>query len=135
MPQPERTSVRSPRDEQGLASDEELHRFIAQHYGRQVVALQLICGSRALAEDAIQEALACAIERTQRGERINSLERWVAVASRNLARSWVRRLGAERRANERYGSRLPVQAIDGGSTASDRQALVSAVRALRPGQR
>ena len=49
----------------------------------------------------MQEALARAWDRSERGEEIRSLESWVAVVAVNLARSRFRRLGAERRARAR----------------------------------
>src|SRR2546423_6222909 len=56
-----------------------------------------MCGSRAAAEDAVQEALARAWERDERGHRIDSLEAWVTKAATNLARSRWRRLQVEGR--------------------------------------
>src|SRR2546423_14934826 len=56
-----------------------------------------MCGSRAAAEDAVQEALARAWERDERGHRIDSLEAWVTKVATNLARSRWRRLRVERR--------------------------------------
>src|SRR2546423_14320253 len=56
-----------------------------------------MCGSRAAAEDAVQEALARAWERDERGHRIDSLEAWVTKVATNLARSRWRRIRVERR--------------------------------------
>src|SRR5438132_7132742 len=61
-----------------------------------------MCGSRAAAEDAVQEALARAWERDERGHRIESLEAWVTKAAMNLARSRWRRLRVERRYAPRW---------------------------------
>jgi RNA polymerase sigma-70 factor (ECF subfamily) len=113
--------------------EEELRAFIKEDYGRMVICLQLICGSWALAEDAVQGALVKAAERSRRGERIDSLRGWVAVVSRNLARSGVRRLLAERRAKERY--RQAMTPLQGGIDEEDRVDLITAIRALRPQQR
>ncbi len=72
-------------------------------YPRLVAAVALVSGSRPAAEDAVQEALLRAWERSERGERIESLPAWVATVALNLARSGVRRMIAERRARARLG--------------------------------
>ncbi len=78
-----------------------LREFVHSTYPRLVAAVALISGSRAAAEDAVQEALARAWERITRGEEIDSLPAWVTTVSVNLARSGLRRLRAERRARAR----------------------------------
>ena len=70
-----------------------------------MAAVSLACGSRAAAEDAVQEALARAWERSERGEHIESLRAWVMKVAINLVRSAFRRMLAERRARERMASR------------------------------
>lgn len=77
-------------------------------YPRLVAAVALVSGSRPAAEDAVQEALLRAWERSERGERIESLNAWVSTVSLNIARSGIRRLAAERRARARLGSRAGV---------------------------
>jgi RNA polymerase sigma-70 factor, ECF subfamily len=52
----------------------------------------------------VQEALARAWERSERGERIESLGAWVTTVALNLGRSRWRRAMAERRARDRIGS-------------------------------
>jgi RNA polymerase sigma-70 factor (ECF subfamily) len=89
-----------------------------------------MAGSQPLAEDAVQEALARAWERSDRGESIESLTGWVAVVATNLARSGLRRLMTERRARSRLGS-AGVEAPD----ADERMDVVRAVRALPRRQR
>jgi RNA polymerase sigma-70 factor, ECF subfamily len=71
-------------------------------YPRLVAALAVTSGSRALAEDAVQEALVRAWERSDRGEGIDSLSAWVARVALNLSRSTFRRMRAERRARARF---------------------------------
>lgn len=66
--------------------------------------MSLVTGSRALAEDAVQEALARAWERSERGEAIGSLPAWVTRVAMNLSRSTLRRLRAELRAGERLAT-------------------------------
>jgi RNA polymerase sigma-70 factor (ECF subfamily) len=66
-----------------------------------VAAVALSCGSRPAAEDAVQEALLRAWERSEKGEDIGSMNAWVTTVALNLARSGVRRLRSERRAKAR----------------------------------
>jgi len=72
-----------------------------------VAAVALVSGSRAAAEDSVQEALARAWERSERGERIEHLTAWVMKVALNLVRSGFRRLRVERAARERLAARLP----------------------------
>jgi RNA polymerase sigma-70 factor (ECF subfamily) len=74
-------------------------------YPKLVAGLTLVCGSRAAAEDAVQEALARCWERSSRGEAIDSPEAWMTTVALNLARSRLRRLRAERRASARIAPR------------------------------
>ena len=60
-----------------------------------MAAVALIAGSRAAAEDAVQEALARAWERSERGERIESLPAWVTRVAMNLSKSRLRRMRVE----------------------------------------
>jgi RNA polymerase sigma-70 factor (ECF subfamily) len=60
-----------------------------------VAGVALINGSRAAAEDAVQEALARAWERSERGERIESLPAWVTRVAMNLSKSRLRRMRIE----------------------------------------
>ena len=89
-----------------------------------MAAVSLACGSRAAAEDAVQEALARAWERSERGEHIEALRAWVMKVAINLVRSGFRRMLAERRARERmanraveFGSSLPT--VGGAEDAVD----------------
>lgn len=94
-----------------------------------------MCGSRAAAEDAVQEALARAWERSLRGERVDSLPALITTVSMNLARSGLRRLRAERRARARLRSessdpataadiRIDLQRALGGLPRRQREATV-----------
>lgn len=91
--------------------DDDLHQFLASHYSRLVAGLSLLAG-RAAAEDAVQEALCRAWERSLRGQRIQSLPSWVAVVATNLQRSRARRLLAERRAGQRLGAAGPRDPVE-----------------------
>jgi RNA polymerase sigma-70 factor (ECF subfamily) len=91
--------VRLPVAPRGGTLDEKaIREFLATDYPRLVAAVALVCGNRAVAEDAVEEALARAWERSERGERIESLKAWVFKVATNLVRSGFRRIMAERRA-------------------------------------
>jgi len=86
-----------------LASIDEsaIREFLTGAYPRIVAAVALVEGSRATAEDAVAEALARAWERSERGERIESLPAWITRVALNLSKSRLRRVRAESRARER----------------------------------
>jgi RNA polymerase sigma factor (sigma-70 family) len=81
-----------------------LREFLHTSYPRLVAAVALVCGSRPAAEDAVQEALLRAWERSEKGEEIQSLEGWVTTVALNLTRSGLRRIRSERRARARLGT-------------------------------
>jgi len=81
-----------------------IREFLHASYPRLVAAVALACGSRPAAEDAVQEALLRAWERSEKGEEVDSLEGWVTTVALNLARSGLRRRMAERRARARLGT-------------------------------
>src|SRR6266511_2866664 len=72
-------------------------------YPKLVAGLTFVCGSRAAAEDAAQEALARCWERSSRGDAIDSPQAWMTTVALNLARSRWRRMRAESRARARLG--------------------------------
>jgi RNA polymerase sigma-70 factor (ECF subfamily) len=78
-----------------------IREFLHTSYPRLVAAVALTSGSRPAAEDAVQEALIRAWERSDKGEEVDSLEGWVTTVALNLARSGLRRLRSERRARAR----------------------------------
>jgi RNA polymerase sigma-70 factor (ECF subfamily) len=79
----------------------EIRDFLANSYPRLVAAVALIAGNHAAAEDAVQEALARAWERGDRGEEFDSLPAWVTRVAINLTKSRLRRNKAEAKANSR----------------------------------
>ena len=83
----------------------------------------MITGSRAAAEDAVQEALARAWERSERGERIESLPAWVTRVAVNLSKSRLRRMRVE--AKHRA---ISEELTDGSASASDMR--IDVARAL-----
>jgi RNA polymerase sigma factor (sigma-70 family) len=78
-----------------------LREFLHTRYPRLVAGIALACGSRPAAEDAVQEALLRAWERSEKGEEIQSMDAWVTTVALNLARSGLRRLRSERKAKAR----------------------------------
>jgi RNA polymerase sigma-70 factor (ECF subfamily) len=89
-----------------LLDEYAIREFLHTAYPRLVAAVGLVAGGRAVAEDTVQEALARAWERSERGEEIRNLEAWVATVALNLSRSSLRRLRVERRARERLAPRI-----------------------------
>jgi DNA-directed RNA polymerase specialized sigma24 family protein len=89
-----------------LLDEYAIREFLHTAYPRLVAAVGLLAGSRALAEDAVQEALARAWERSERGEDIRNLGAWVTTVALNLSRSGLRRLRVERRAGSRSVARV-----------------------------
>jgi RNA polymerase sigma-70 factor (ECF subfamily) len=99
-----------------------------------VGAVALIAGSRAPAEDAVQEALARAWERTERGERIDSLGAWVMTVAINLTRSAWRRRRVERRAGKQLAERT-ARPVDPAAVSSELVDLRRAIDSLSVRQR
>ena len=94
-----------------LLSEADIREYLATGYPRLVAGLALMAGSRAAAEDAVQEALARAWERSQRGDSIDSLSAWVTRVAVNLTHSRWRRARVEAR-NGPEPPRLPADADD-----------------------
>ncbi len=109
-----------------------LREFVYTEYPRVVAAIALIAGSRAAAEDAVQEALTRAWERSWKAEEIDSLAAWVTAVSMNLARSSRRRRRAERRAVARIAGSIQTGA---GAETTDRVDLRMALDRLSRRQR
>ena len=78
-----------------------IREFLHTAYPRLVAAVALTSGSRPAAEDAVQEALLWAWERSEKGEEVDFLEGWVTTVALNLVRSGLRRMRSERRARAR----------------------------------
>lgn len=108
----------------------EIEQFLADHAQRLLGALTLITGSRAAAEDALQDALAKAWNR--RDQPIDTLAAWLTVVATNHARTARRRSAAEDRALDRLGRRAALQSSD-PQPLDD--ALVAALRTLPLRQR
>jgi RNA polymerase sigma factor (sigma-70 family) len=67
----------------------------------------------------VQEALARAWERAERGEQIRSPEAWVRTVAVNLIRTGFRRLGAERRARQALAAERSRPASDAADERVD----------------
>jgi RNA polymerase sigma-70 factor (ECF subfamily) len=88
-----------------VQDDAAVEQFLRDGYRRVVGAVALVSGSLDSAEDAVQEALVRAWERSGTKPEIESLERWVLTVALNLSRSRIRRLVVERRASPRLVQR------------------------------
>ncbi len=105
----------------------------ASSYRRLVVLLTAIAGSRAEAEEAVQEAFVRALGVTGRRGVIDDPEGWLYRVAVNVLRSRWRRLVAARRAGARLAADPPVpDALDG---ADARVSLLAALRRLPYPQR
>ncbi len=136
-PTPQRlAAVPSPRARRlrGHVDDDPIRTFVDGEYRQVVATVALVCGSVATAEDAVQEALARAWERLNRGEPIDRLAAWVTTVSLNLARSTMRRWRCERRARDKLGALRPV-APDGPAAGGEAYAVREALAALPRRQR
>jgi RNA polymerase sigma-70 factor (ECF subfamily) len=111
----------------------EIRDFLNRDYQRLVTALAYVSGSVPAAEDAVQEALARAWERSERGARIDSLTAFVTTVARNLLRDRFRRLRVERRARRDLAEGIPDRSSP--TVAADRADLVRALAALPARQR
>lgn len=127
-------SIGCGRRELELIEEIAIREFLHGDYPRLVAGVALVAGSRPAAEDAVQEALARAWERSERGEEIESLTAWVTAVSLNLARSRLRRVVAERRARERMGSRVG-KTVTSPSDAGERVDVLRALASLPRRQR
>jgi RNA polymerase sigma-70 factor (ECF subfamily) len=96
-----------------------------------VAGVALITGSRAAAEDAVQEALARAWERSERGEQIESLPAWVTRVAMNLSKSRLRRMRVE----AKHRADVALVTADGGSTSDARIDIARALADLPHRQR
>ena len=111
--------------------DATVNEFLHTAYPRLVAAVALVCSSRPAAEDAVQEALLRAWERSERGEEIEHLNAWVATVALNLGRSGLRRVIAERKAR----SRLTAAYRESTAPTGDRVDLERALATLPRRQR
>lgn len=114
--------------------DERLREFVDGEYQQVVATVALVCGSAAAAEDAVQEAMARAWEKSEAGADIRNLAAWITTVALNLVRSQMRRWLCERRARERLAP-LQRSVPDAPSASGDAYAVRQALRALPRRQR
>jgi RNA polymerase sigma-70 factor (ECF subfamily) len=115
-------------------NDDRLRAFVDGEYRQVVATVELVCGSLATAEDAVQEALARAWEREARGESIDRLPAWITTVALNLARSQMRRWRVDRNARARL---VPLTSFvpDAPGASAEAHAVREALRALPRRQR
>lgn len=111
-----------------------LDHLIEHDYARIVRAVALFSGTVEEAEDAVQEALARAMESSRKGRRIESLEGWVVTAAFNHRRSDLRRI-VRRRGHDRELDRQLRTGSDVEALGSELLDLRAAVRSLPRRQR
>ena len=81
----------------GRRNWDAFEQFCNQEHARILDAVTVIAGDADLAQEAVNEALARAWNRVQRGHPLDSLAGWVRVVAINLARDHHRRRAVERR--------------------------------------
>lgn len=110
----------------------ELVAFCERMYPRLLAVLTLQVGDRGVAEELTQETLARVWQRWSRDDRLRAPEAWAYTVGLNLARSWLRRVVAERRARRRFAQARVVE-----NSADDAQAIAvrCALSTLPPRQR
>jgi RNA polymerase sigma factor (sigma-70 family) len=87
----------------------DAERFVGEDFDGLVAQIRRRFRGGVSAEDAVQEALIRAWQRSVSGEDIQSWKGWVATVANNLARSEWRRREAEERAMARYMTLVPRQ--------------------------
>jgi RNA polymerase sigma-70 factor, ECF subfamily len=129
-----RVLVASIENEAAL-EEARIREFLAGDYARLVAGLSFLAGSYANAEEAVQEALARAWERSERGEHIQSLTGWVAVVATNRVRSSVRRFLVDRRARRRMEPGVEDHVLRQPDEADERVDVERAIAQLTRRQR
>lgn len=115
-------------------NDDRLRAFVDGEYRQVVATVELVCGSLATAEDAVQEALARAWEREAGGGTIDRLPAWVTTVALNLARSQMRRWRVDRKVQARLAP-LTTAVPDGPGASAEAHAVREALRGLPRRQR
>jgi RNA polymerase sigma-70 factor (ECF subfamily) len=108
--------------------------FYAASYGRLVAQLTIVTGSRADAEEVVQEAFVRLVPRWSKVSRYDDPEQWVRTVAWRLATSRWRRVITSARAFRRHGpapdvappgtSALEVEELLSGLSLEHRQVLV-----------
>lgn len=93
-----------------MTADQDIEALYRLEYSRLVGVVTLVTESKPVAEEAVQEAFARALDRVRRGQSFDHLAGWLVTVALNEARSGRRRRATERRALDRW---------DRGSEADD----------------
>jgi RNA polymerase sigma-70 factor, ECF subfamily len=121
-----------------MAADHEfdaaLDRLVEHDYVRIVRAVALFSGTMEGADDAVQEALARALEHSRKGRHIDCLEPWVVTTAFNHLRSHFRRAARRREWDDGVDRAFP-SGPDAEALASQLLDLRAAVRSLPTRQR
>jgi RNA polymerase sigma-70 factor (ECF subfamily) len=88
-----------------MSVEEAIEECVRSHYRRLVAAVGIVTGSQALAEEAVQDAFARALEQSRKGASFDNVAAWVVTVALNNARTGRRRAAAERRAVGRLAAR------------------------------
>ena len=92
---------------------EELSAMCEREHPRLVGMLGLYCGDRDVAEDLAQEALIKLCRDWRKVRKLDAPDRWVHRVAINLAHSYFRRKGIERRAMSSLGRRTAIKSTTG----------------------
>jgi RNA polymerase sigma factor (sigma-70 family) len=111
-----------------------LDRLVEHDCVRLVRAVALFSGTMEGAEDAVQEALARALEQSRKGRHIESLEAWVVTVAFNQRRSHARRAARRRERDLGVDHGVP-SGPDAEALGAQLLDLRAAVRSLPPRQR
>jgi RNA polymerase sigma-70 factor, ECF subfamily len=111
-----------------------LDRLVEHDYVRLVRAVALFSGTMEGAQDAVQEALARALEHSRKGRHIDCLEAWVVTTAFNHLRSRFRRAARQRERGDGADPPFP-SGPDAEALGSQLLDLRAAVRSLPPRQR
>lgn len=90
------------------AAGSDFSAFLAELRPGLVRSLRLVCGEPGVAEELTQEALIRAVSHRNAVAAMDRPDIWVQRVAMNLARSWIRRRIAERRAMSRVGQRADI---------------------------
>jgi RNA polymerase sigma-70 factor, ECF subfamily len=121
-----------------MAADDEfavaLDRLVEHEYVRLVRAVALFSGTMDGAEDAVQEALARALEQSRKGRHIDCLGAWVVTTAFNHVRSRFRRAARGREPGDGADRAFPSEP-EAEALRSELLDLRAAVRSLPLRQR
>lgn len=84
--------------------DDELEAFCEMQYRQLVGLLVMTTGDRMIAEELAQDTLERVCQHWPKVRGLDRPDAWARRVAINLANSWFRRRGAERRANARHGA-------------------------------